>query len=365
MSLSDEELLRMHEAGHVCGDDMDMFEGRPTGSIRISFGYMSQRRDVDTLVELIKDNFVEARTGDEEGVAGQDDDVRVVGLFVYPVKSCGGMSVKQWRMTQHGLEYDRGWMIMQGTKVLTQKNEPLLSQIRASVNLDSKKLILTFRDEDNNSIEVPINERDLSSCDVINELCVGNVCGERVEASDCGAEVSNWLEEVLGIPDLKLVRAIQRRSRRRKDYSQSLSNDSSVLLLSVASIDQLRSLITRNCLTLGESSDQFTVESLTQRFRGNVVVDADHAFIEESWRDVVINKLEMTVTGACRRCKMISVEQESGEMTREPLRTLAAMKNRNFNFGVHIEPVLSDINDQEKHILKLGDYVKIFNSHLQ
>ena len=32
---------------------------------------------------------------------------------------------------------------------------------------------------------------------------------------------------------------------------------------------------------------------------------------------------------------MIKVEQGTGEVTKEPLRSLAAMKNRNFNFGVH------------------------------
>ena len=29
------------------------------------------------------------------------------------------------------------------------------------------------------------------------------------------------------------------------------------------------------------------------------------------------------------------MEQGTGEVTKEPLRSLAAMKNRNFNFGVH------------------------------
>ena len=59
LGLTDSDLLAMYEAGHVCGDMLDMFEDKPTGSVRISFGYMSARSDVDRLLELIRANFLE------------------------------------------------------------------------------------------------------------------------------------------------------------------------------------------------------------------------------------------------------------------------------------------------------------------
>lgn len=33
------------QAGHVCWDDNDILNGKPTGAIRISFGYMSTYED--------------------------------------------------------------------------------------------------------------------------------------------------------------------------------------------------------------------------------------------------------------------------------------------------------------------------------
>ena len=33
---------------------VDLVEGRPTGSIRVSFGYMSLRTDADRLVDLVR-----------------------------------------------------------------------------------------------------------------------------------------------------------------------------------------------------------------------------------------------------------------------------------------------------------------------
>lgn len=33
------------QAGHVCWDDQDVIHGRPTGAVRVSFGYMSTFED--------------------------------------------------------------------------------------------------------------------------------------------------------------------------------------------------------------------------------------------------------------------------------------------------------------------------------
>lgn len=43
------------QAGHVCWDDRDILNGKPTGAIRISFGYMSTFDDVkvDHLCSLL------------------------------------------------------------------------------------------------------------------------------------------------------------------------------------------------------------------------------------------------------------------------------------------------------------------------
>ena len=48
-------------------------------------------------------------------------------------------------MTEGGLEFDRQWMVMQGNKVLTQKRDPLLSQIRTCLDMERKILTLSYR----------------------------------------------------------------------------------------------------------------------------------------------------------------------------------------------------------------------------
>ncbi|KAJ1202756.1 hypothetical protein NDU88_006552, partial [Pleurodeles waltl] len=58
LGISNEDVKKNFKAGHVCGDDVDVIDGRPTGSIRISFGYMSTFEDAQTFLKFIIDTFV-------------------------------------------------------------------------------------------------------------------------------------------------------------------------------------------------------------------------------------------------------------------------------------------------------------------
>lgn len=47
------------KAGHVCGDNIDLVDGQPTGSVRVSFGYMSTFEDCQNFLNFVVDCFVE------------------------------------------------------------------------------------------------------------------------------------------------------------------------------------------------------------------------------------------------------------------------------------------------------------------
>ena len=80
--------MLLTQAGHICGDDMDLIDGKLTGSIRISFGYMSTLDDVETFLKFVHECFVDnppvsVTSADEEDVfydaleentVGGDDD---------------------------------------------------------------------------------------------------------------------------------------------------------------------------------------------------------------------------------------------------------------------------------------------------
>ncbi|NXA33940.1 MOCOS sulfurase, partial [Eudromia elegans] len=53
LGISNEDIRRNLQAGHICGDDVDLIDGRPTGSVRISFGYMSTFEDAQAFLKFI------------------------------------------------------------------------------------------------------------------------------------------------------------------------------------------------------------------------------------------------------------------------------------------------------------------------
>ena len=96
---------------------------------------------------------------------------------------------------------------MQGKSTLTQKNEPLLTQIQPKIDLTKKVMTLSatwqsktcqiFLQNFEKSSEMAKNMANNPG--MITKLCSGKVCGDIIEGFDCGDEVADWLEETLGL----------------------------------------------------------------------------------------------------------------------------------------------------------------------
>ena len=140
------------------------------------------------------------------------------------------------------------------------------------------------------------------------EVCVGNICGEEVQGYDCGQEASSFLEDILGLQGVRLVRGVKRKSQ-RTEMSTSLANDSSCLLLNDASINSLLNQVKSRCDKYGDDAESFNADSLTQRMRGNIVVSGIEAFIEENFTHLSGDRVQMKVGGPCKRCQMIKVRK--------------------------------------------------------
>ena len=162
------------------------------------------------------------------------------------------------------------------------------------------------------------------------------------------------LRGILGIEDVKLVKGLKRKSKRRQ-ASNTLANDSDCLILNQASISHLAEKVEQTCRKYNEDAEEFTTENLTQRFRGNIVIKGVESFAEESWTDFQLCGAAFRVGGACKRCKMITIEQGSGQITKEPLRSLALIKNRNFNFGIHT----SIVSEGKRVLINIGDCLEL------
>ncbi|KAF9974492.1 hypothetical protein BGZ73_002088 [Actinomortierella ambigua] len=163
LELSADQLKKNLEAGHVCWDDTDILDDKPTGSIRVSLGAMSTAQDVLYLLDFLSEYFVE--TSDPTaamdllgvGIGSEDQQgagVEVDSLIIYPIKSCRGYKIptnKPWPIERHGLRYDREWMLVDASTgaALTQKRFPRMCLIRTEVLLDQHIMIIEIDDKNN------------------------------------------------------------------------------------------------------------------------------------------------------------------------------------------------------------------------
>lgn len=62
--LSGEEMEQNFKEGHVCGDENDVMNGKPTGAVRVSLGAMSTVEDVLKFIDFIREEYVEIEKKD-------------------------------------------------------------------------------------------------------------------------------------------------------------------------------------------------------------------------------------------------------------------------------------------------------------
>lgn len=65
LNMNDQNLMSYFKMGRTCdGENLDLIEGKPTGSIRVSFGYMNCKENADYFIKFVKDCYVETASYD-------------------------------------------------------------------------------------------------------------------------------------------------------------------------------------------------------------------------------------------------------------------------------------------------------------
>ncbi|CRK87434.1 CLUMA_CG001235, isoform A [Clunio marinus] len=344
LKLTHDDLMKQFNAGHVCGDENDLIDGIPTGSIRASFGYMTTKENVDKLVQVIKECYVEdtksrillsrneiKKNYKISNVKSKNPTLKSMRIF--PIKSCAPMVInKSWKINSKGLKYDREWVIIDGNNgtSLTQNNETRMCLIRPFIDELKSTLRLDFPEFP--SIEIALRNKNLPSREAM--LCETKVCGDRIQGYDCGDEVANWLSSVLSIDNLRLVK--QSEESGRKNGAISLSNQAQFLLVSEPSVKWLMDHV-------DEWDDTVeNVDNIIDRFRGNFIIDNLEALAENDFKMIKIGQIDFEVQGPCTRCQMICIDQASGLKTTEPLRTIGKLFKGKTRFGIYLRHLSTD-----------------------
>ena len=376
------ELQRNFSAGHRCGQESDLFAGKPAGLLRVSFGAMSNIDDARKFLDFVHEFFVESRRSNGEHYATSAEcstTYHVESLMVYPIKSCAGWQVPPvagWDIRAEGLAWDREWCIVhQGTrKALSQKKYPRMALLRPSINLETGQLNIYSNGSDpiigTNWISVPLSaDPCVYHADSSLKLRSADVCGDAVLMKTYASkDIARFFTSAIGTP-CTLARfppsSSEHSSRHSKPHinkqglprSILLSNESPILIISRSSVNRLNEQIK---LCGGKAVH-------ASAFRANIVLAEDRGassrqeqpYAEDHWQSLRIgDQFTLDTLGPCRRCQMVCIDQVTAEKNEQPFVTLAKTRKQQGKvyFGVHA--AISQ-NSPDRHAsIRVRDSVK-------
>lgn len=243
-------------------------------------------------------------------------EVKIEELIIYPIKGCRGVSVDKIEVTSMGLVNDREYALLHDGKLINQKQVPLLVKLTA-VYQDKNTLRLSF----------PGKEPLVLSTEAFDPPARHDNSAEDLDHVTGGKAVSEWLSDALGGPFelIKMTKPISwhlplEEFANIHQQEQSKFVDAAPLLLT--NLNSLLDLNTR-------LSDAIPMN----RFRANIVLSGLPAYEEDKLSQFRFSNANLKRVTVCERCIVTTTDQESGERTKEPLRTLSQYRKRDNHYA--------------------------------
>lgn len=233
----------------------------------------------------------------------------VQDIFIYPIKSLGGIRLSEAVVEEKGFQYDRRWMLVNEEGVfLSQRDYPQLALL--NVELGVNELVVFRKNEKEKLIQVPFEMA--KGPEILVTIWDDQVLGKVVHP-----EISNWFSDYLGI-EVNLV-LMPEFSHRKVDPRYAVNEES------VSFADGMPYLIIGQ-ESLDDLNSRLESPVTMDRFRPNIVFSGGAPFLEDSLDKIKIGVVEFQIVKPCARCVMTTVDQESGVKGKEPLKTLASYR---------------------------------------
>lgn len=231
------------------------------------------------------------------------------GIYIYPIKSLGGISLSEATLEEKGIQYDRRWMLVDESGMfLSQRTFPKMALLQ--VSLESDGLVVTHKNKSGISISIPFEPNS-------NIKRLVTIWEDTVEAQLVDENVSKWFSEQLGMPCNLVIMPDSTQRKLKEKYavngeSVSFADGMPYLVIGHSSLNNLNAKL-ENPISM-------------DRFRPNFVFEGGEEFIEDTWEKVQIGDALFKITKPCARCVMTTVDQDTASKSKEPLRTLASYR---------------------------------------
>ena len=292
----------------------------------------------------------------------------IAQLWVYPVKSCAGISVLASALTDTGLEWDRAWMVTDAQgRALTQRELPAMALISTRIRLSDIQLKapgMLGLHLSMNEVEAPMSVQ---------------VWGDTVPAYDMGSLASQWLGDFLSQTErgntllakrgpFHLVRFDPEHARVSDaawtgdvQALNQFSDGFPLLVVSEASLAELNRRLTE----AGHAAVGM------ERFRPNVVLSGLSAHEEDQLRTLRIDlggrSVTLQLVKPCGRCSIPNVNPQTGEPDDAVSQVLASYRRDigiqgEVTFGMNAivtQGLVAADSEEDEPVLRVSQQVEI------
>lgn len=230
------------------------------------------------------------------------------GIWIYPIKSLGGISLTTSSVSTKGLLWDRRWMLIdESGQFMTQRKLPVLAKFQ--VIGTKPPFVVQFNGQ---AQEIPIPESG--------ELNRAAIWDDSVDTVEVSKELSEWFTQQLNqrcklvyFPELN-PRPVDANYAMNNEHV-SLADAYPILAISEASLSELNSRLENPVPMI--------------RFRPNLILKDTAPFEEDSWNVFTINNVKLAAVKPCARCVVPTIDPELLTMSKEPTKTLATYRSAN------------------------------------
>lgn len=279
------------------------------------------------------------------------DVIRVTKLHVYPLKGAAGFSPQHWPVDERGLRHDRRFMLVDETgNFISQRTCARLALVRADIILNALHIsyptpaqAMSKSEESarrtcdvaqRKTLQIPLETLAISTPEPGHNSIRVQVWDDFLEVPALWPEVDAAMSDFLGqacrlayMPDNTMrLTSITRGEPRR---NLSFADAAPLLLTSETAMEDLNARL--------EQAGSTAIPM--DRFRANIVIHGAALAADDHWSALTIHNAKFRASNSCKRCKVITIDQTTGEFqSRDPILTLATYRGdgKSVTFGQHL-----------------------------
>jgi len=245
-------------------------------------------------------------------------------IYIYPIKSLGGVRLAETQLTPRGLACDRRWMLIDEQGFLTQREIPQMALLEVSLQAD---YLVVHSPSEASPLTIPLTLPSDAPTKPV------PIWDDTTTAQMVSEEADEWFSKALDHPcSLVYMPDFSERTKVGKISGKvqpvSFADSYPALLIGQASLNDLNTRLTEPVPM--------------NRFRPNLVFTGGEAYEEDQWHEFSIGDARCWAEKPCARCSVVTINQETATLGKEPLATLAQYRKQDnkvlFGQSILFEP---------------------------